>query len=219
MNKTNDDKHHTDETEECLNEFQGRFEKRMRDPKFALEVAGFIVLCVYAFFTILLYCANKNAADAAKASADAAVAQTRPIIWLVSDFGHPNYLPSPSEQITWELRFKNYGKTPAGELVFAEIYLKTGIDGQWMPTYIGKDVKPEKIAHPVAPDEEIRIDGVTAPGISQNRFDQLLGISKAISIKGTISYTDTSKVFYETKFCLTRLNLGGITFCDENYIH
>jgi hypothetical protein len=40
--------------------------------KFGLEVCGFIVLCVYAYFTIRIYCANKEAADAAKSAAQTA---------------------------------------------------------------------------------------------------------------------------------------------------
>jgi len=197
----------------------GHTRRSLRDPKFVLEVAGFLVLTIYAISTILMYFANKKAADAAKASADAAVSEARPIIWLINDFGQPNYHPSPSEQITWELRFKNYGKTPASRVFLGEIYMKTGVDGQWMPAYFIEDMKPEKIPHPVAPDEEIRIAGVTAPGISPIRFNELLSTSKGISIKGTISYADAANSSYETAFCLTRLNAGGITFCEENYIH
>jgi hypothetical protein len=33
--------------------------------KFGLEICGFIVLCVYAYFTIRIYCANQQAANAA----------------------------------------------------------------------------------------------------------------------------------------------------------
>src|ERR1017187_8472073 len=40
--------------------------------KFSLEVLGFAVLCVYAYFTIEIYCANKKAADAATIAAKAA---------------------------------------------------------------------------------------------------------------------------------------------------
>jgi hypothetical protein len=40
--------------------------------KFGLEVCGFTVLCVYAYFTIRIYYANNNAADAATSAAKTA---------------------------------------------------------------------------------------------------------------------------------------------------
>jgi hypothetical protein len=40
-----------------------------------LEGFGLVVLCVYTVFTALMYCANRDAADAAKTAADAAVKQ------------------------------------------------------------------------------------------------------------------------------------------------
>jgi|SRR5581483_3515314 len=45
-----------------------------------LQLVGLIILCVYAAFTVGIFCANKKAADAAKQSADAAIAAQRP--WL-----------------------------------------------------------------------------------------------------------------------------------------
>lgn len=61
-----------DEAEKCLNGFSKRFERKLRDPKFVLECAGFVVLCLYAGFTIAMYFVNRDAANAAKESADAA---------------------------------------------------------------------------------------------------------------------------------------------------
>src|ERR1017187_4478006 len=52
--------------------------------KFGLEVLGFFVLCVYAYFTIQIYCANRKAADAAKSAADTAAAGLRPWIKITS---------------------------------------------------------------------------------------------------------------------------------------
>ena len=62
----------TDKTEDCLDDFRKRFENKIRDPKFALEVAGFIVLFVYAVFTILMYFVNRDAANAATSAAKTA---------------------------------------------------------------------------------------------------------------------------------------------------
>jgi hypothetical protein len=112
------------------------------------------------------------------------------------------------------LRLKNYGKTPATNVIFGEIYMKTGIDGQWVASVADGS---EKIPHPIAPDEEVRIDGITPQGISPTQWSELKATSKGISIKGTLSYKDAANQPHETGFCLTRLNLGGITFCKDNY--
>jgi hypothetical protein len=57
--------------------------------KGVLEIAGLLVLCVYAAYTIKIYCANKKAADAAKSAADTAhdalVMVNRPWIGLESN--------------------------------------------------------------------------------------------------------------------------------------
>lgn len=55
----------TAEIETYLQELKAEFSKNIRPPKFLLEIVGFIVLCVYAFFTLGIYCANQKAADAA----------------------------------------------------------------------------------------------------------------------------------------------------------
>lgn len=188
-----------------------------QNKKFVIEVVTLIVVAIYAGLTSWQGCSTKRAADAAKTAADTAVAEARPVIWLMNNFGQPAYQPAPSRQITWELHFKNYGKTPASDVRFSEIYMKIGVDGQWTPSYTTES--PEIVTHPVAPEEDIERDGVTPPGISPTQWTELLGTTKGISIKGTILYTDSSKIPYETGFCLTRLNLGGITFCKDNYIH
>jgi hypothetical protein len=42
----------TKEIENCLDYYEIRIKRSLRDPKFVLEAAGFVVLFVYAVFTI-----------------------------------------------------------------------------------------------------------------------------------------------------------------------
>src|ERR1017187_9841678 len=57
-------------------EAEKKKQKRRKTIKFRVEIAGIVILLVYAFFTILIWCATKKAADAAKQSADAATLQS-----------------------------------------------------------------------------------------------------------------------------------------------
>jgi len=65
----------TKEIENCLDYYEIRIKRSLRDPKFVLEVAGFIVLFVYAIYTIRMYYANQESADAAKSAAETAARQ------------------------------------------------------------------------------------------------------------------------------------------------
>lgn len=184
-----------------------------------VELAGIVLLGVYTFYTIKMYSANKNAADAATKAANVAAAQARPVLWLTNNFGQPQYFAAPSNQITWEIHFKNYGPTPANEVIWSDVSMKIGVNGEWKPSY-RVDVPPEpKINHPIAPTEEVRRTGVSDPGISQQQLATLTQVDFAISVRGTVAYKDASGQSFETGFCLTRLKLGGITFCEGNYIH
>lgn len=80
---------------------------------FGLELLGFVVLCVYAAYTIRIYCANKKAADAAKRSADIA-AQTMRIderAWVNVSVGKAPMIDNSPLQIPVTLT--NDGRTPA----------------------------------------------------------------------------------------------------------
>jgi hypothetical protein len=60
------------EIENCLDYYEIRVKRSLRDPKFVLEIAGFVVLFVYAIYTIKMYYANRDSADAAKSAAETA---------------------------------------------------------------------------------------------------------------------------------------------------
>lgn len=77
------------------------------------EVFGILVLVVYAIYTIKMYYANKEAADAAKTSSDNAVTFFRDDqrAWMgVTKAEITQYYPSPFRAI---VEFTNSGKTPA----------------------------------------------------------------------------------------------------------
>ena len=92
--------------------------------KFGLEVLGFLVLCLYAAFTIKIFNASNKAADAAKRAADIADAtlkasqrsfemDERPYLVM---FGTPEFQRPPAadgKTIRVNITFKNIGKTPA----------------------------------------------------------------------------------------------------------
>jgi hypothetical protein len=97
----------TAEIETYLQELKAEFSKSIRPPKFLLEIVGFIVLCVYAFFTLGIYCANQKAADAAHDTLGEIQKQTTLMRQqLVGSQGatvrveQPSWEPSPSSKIT-----------------------------------------------------------------------------------------------------------------------
>src|SRR5262249_14943193 len=62
----------TEEMESYLNDLKKSLRNHTRDAKFLLEMFGAFVVLVYTGFTIAMYCANRDAADAAKSAADTA---------------------------------------------------------------------------------------------------------------------------------------------------
>ncbi len=127
-NDKSDDR--TDETENCLDNFKQRFEKKIQDPKFALELAGFIVLCIYAFFTLLMYCANKKAADAAKKSADISeatlVASNRPWVSGSFEISKPPSIQGNTVELEYIATLKNSGHAPATNVEISSVMAFVG---------------------------------------------------------------------------------------------
>jgi hypothetical protein len=124
MNEANgSEDERADETEACLNDFKKRFEKEIRKPKFALEIAGFFVLFVYAAFTIAMYFANRAAANAATSAADTAAKQleltSRP--WVDLDVSIIAPITHDSNGLHIEFTFvpKNIGQSPAQNVSIA----------------------------------------------------------------------------------------------------
>jgi hypothetical protein len=111
----------TAEIEAYLEDCKRDFWKSIRQSKFVLEVLGFIVLSVYAGFTIAMYFANRDSADAARNSADTAretlIVGQRP--WIGPD-GFPSIKvriekegATESVYLDIDARVKNFGLSPA----------------------------------------------------------------------------------------------------------
>ncbi len=208
---------------------RGKIESAGRFIKGTLEIAGIIAVIVYTGVSYRTWQASADAADYASRQAELSrksLNETiknfrlgqRPIVSLTNDLGTPQYFPPPSNQIVWEWHFTNYGKTPAIELKTGTEYMKIGQTGKWIPSYHAKDTKLNRSTHPLPPETPERATVVSDPGITQSQFNQLLTESYSISIRGTLYYTDVYREKYETGFCITRLNGGGITWCEGNYI-
>jgi len=90
--------------------------------KTGAEILGIILLGVYTAYTIKMYCANKEAADAAKNAAETAARQLdmseRP--WINPDIGIADNVDVEQTGITVKIgvRLKNTGHSPATALRF-----------------------------------------------------------------------------------------------------
>jgi hypothetical protein len=84
---------------------------------FGLELLGLIVLCIYAAYTIKIYCANKKAADAAKSAADTAASQLelaeRPWIDANISIDGPFEFNVNGANVHLKFTLRNTGHSPA----------------------------------------------------------------------------------------------------------
>jgi hypothetical protein len=104
-----------------------------------LEIVGLVVLCVYAGYTIKIYCANKKAADAAKSAADTArqalEVSNRP--WVKIDhriiqpltFNVTGIGASPTATIAFEETLENVGPSVALNVLKWEQIVPLDADG------------------------------------------------------------------------------------------
>ena len=92
-------------------------EHRRNRRKFRLEVAGFIVLSVYTFFTALMYRATKKSADAAKESAEVTAKQLelseRPLVSFYPTINRALSISSDGAQLGIQVSFGIRGHSPA----------------------------------------------------------------------------------------------------------
>jgi hypothetical protein len=100
-----------------LDDFKDRLLKEFRKPKFVLEVAGLVVLGVYAGFTIAMYFANKKSADAAKSAANTAASQLelaeRPWVDASMATDGPFNFVENGVRVPFKFQLLNTGHTPA----------------------------------------------------------------------------------------------------------
>jgi hypothetical protein len=205
-----------------------RIEKSLWDKiKPYLEGGGLLCLLIYTFFTIRMYHATKQAADAATTAANTAqngledarknfIADQRPIIWLTNDVGEPKVIVTPQNpgmvQLLWTWHFTNYGKRPTNELRYRQ-YFKFGDE----PPIISYGENGDDIGAPIPPGKTDFATVVSAP----MKRAELVNLVKAgaVGIRVVITYTDVAQSKYETRICLQRTNVGSISYCsDGDYI-
>jgi hypothetical protein len=97
-----------------------------------LEIVGLIVLCIYAGYTIKIYCANREAADAAKSAADTAARQLelteRPWVFIKdARVVSPLRFDADRAQVYFEMVLRNSGPSPAVDVfLYPQLYLLHG---------------------------------------------------------------------------------------------
>jgi hypothetical protein len=175
-----------------------------------VESAGIVLLAVYTFFTILMYCANKKAADAAKSAADTAASQLEftqnsfreeqrawigvPDIKIVS-------LPSPAKM---NVIFHNSGRTPALHLRGASAYAisSTFMDGP-NPKYIAQLEKElaTKGYTAIAPDGGGTLEAGDRDGYVSKQWRNIRGGTEFLYLYGVFRYNDTAGRPHATTYC------------------
>ncbi|HXM61822.1 MAG TPA: hypothetical protein VN950_13275 [Terriglobales bacterium] len=199
-----------DKTEECLDNFKKRFERKLRDPKFALELAGFIVLCVYAFFTILMYRANRDSADASKEASDTSKEALRTVqrAFVISDvIQHQRSarpVPLGKPEIVWQFSpvWENAGATPAVPAITYFFIDHLPVE----PTeeiFIGADMDHPAFAIGPRAKKDGGIKLLTDSFVQQSRNDIPGGVNLKIFAWGWLVYRDVlpNTPTHVTEFC------------------
>jgi hypothetical protein len=187
--------------------------KRKRDwfdyGKGILEIAGLVVLCVYAAYTIKIYRANKKAADAAKESSHTSAVTMRldEKAWLIFDTDYSDRLKlRKSEEIFVPIQLRDIGKTPArkidGFVVIEE--LKTGDAPRFdksifIPLRAGI-IWPEFPQNTMAMERTSEKKPVIA---TSQKMDQYAKGDLAFAVWGRITYEDIFHESHWTQFCHT----------------
>jgi hypothetical protein len=192
---------------------------------------------IYAYYAALQWCEMRRAAsaaqDAARFAHDAVIQardqfrqDERPYIWITNTgIGTPEFTfdknPKTGQdlttgQITWTYHYTNYGKTPAYDL-FSYKLISIGTNSPFRESYGFSKIKRGK-GTPIPPNKDDFGTVVSDPGITPERFKQLLGIDNAIRIRVQMQYTDAYGGQYETEICLGRLVSGSIEYCEGSSI-
>jgi hypothetical protein len=183
-----------------------------------VEIAGVILLTVYTWYTIKMYCANKEAADAAK---DAAVVAQKELMlserpWIGITF--PNLdrtkefsKDGPGTIFSCPIKISNYGKTPARMVEIHAIcsLLMQGIDrpdlGPSGPSPHIDDVfefiQPGETNNRPIPAAIVLNGKATAiPGTEELWYEVANGKFTVI-VYGNLTYKDSFSRSHWTHFC------------------
>jgi hypothetical protein len=167
----------------------------------------------------------KAAGEATRANDDARdrfKQDQRPYIWLTNENGSPKYTPPDPKigevgRITWDLKYTNYGRSPAYVLTIDE-GMEFGENAKDKPRIYSRIIGGGE------PSPPNRIDLITAyvlkgpdaiREVSQVDFDRFMNIDHGIIAYGRIAYTDAFGGQYETSFCLEHLRNGHTAYCTQ----
>lgn len=200
----------TKKIDNCLDYYEIRIKRSLREPRFVLELAGFVVLTVYAIFTMLMYFANNQAANAAKSAADTARWALRftqdsfrdeqrawvgvPDLQIVS-------LPSPA---TINVFLHNSGRTPALHVHRASAYMlrdhTVGGPGPEDIAIVENKIRTSgEIA--IAPEEKATLESSDGDNYVFNKWPKIQSGTEFVYIYGIIRYTDVANRTHTTTFC------------------
>jgi hypothetical protein len=196
-------------------EAEDKKQKRRATIKFRFEIGGGIVLLIYAFFTILIWCANKKSADAAKSAADTAEVTLRMGYrpWVNAESAElvePLVYP-PKQRFYLKLKFglKNTGTSIATDgVAIAEV---SPDDGNAMSKHSGricnwlepskapaeKNVSPSGKGFVLAPGNVLPFPiGMGSDEISNQQVS-----NAKFFVLGCLIYRDQFKTWHHTRFC------------------
>jgi len=174
-----------------------------------VAISGLVVLIVYTIFTIKMWSANKQAADAAKIAAQAAeeattiaqkqlIANERP--WLAAEFilTGPVVTSDPNGAVVnYTLRVKNVGHSPAFNIqLMAAVFNRQAADfipdqNKLCLSWIPITAEGGAVVFPGA--EWIQRIGVAAPAAEMERSKTFIGYRQdelLLHAAGCIDYTD-----------------------------
>jgi len=194
-----------------------------------VELAGVVLLAIYTGYTIKMYCANKEAADAARRSADTAsealVRSNRP--WLAV-YGDPQVLApvqmgSDGAKLALQLSIKNFGISPA-----LYVNLNRSLDTFLVP---GNQRSTESDCQAAETETRNRNGPYIAPTAVLQRDIHLRNSSvnnfnQRFEVSGCIAYWDQFKQeIRHSSFCFisnflikdTRPNMSSFTTCPNQY--
>jgi hypothetical protein len=194
-----------------------------------VEIIGVALLAIYTGYTIKMYSANRDAADAAQSAVANAKEQfrqdARPYVWVTNNgLGQPEFIfdrtltgaPMNTGQILWTFHYTDYGKTPAYNLSSERLF-SVGVNSPFRESHGFSQVEKVK-GTPVPPNKDDFQTVVSDPGITAEQYKQFLRTDNALRIRAVIQYSDAYGEKYETGLCLGRLASGAIQYCDGSYI-
>jgi hypothetical protein len=182
---------------------------------FGLELVGFIVLCVYAGYTIKIYCANKQAANAATSAANTAKESLRldQRAWVFARGFLLSAEPQPNQPITVTLYLVNSGKTPALNVI------SKAHPSNWnqQPPERDWSVFEGRESHGLLPPGVSSLSIKTAPlTLTNGLADYNSGIN-SIYVQAKITYLDSFAIPHWTTVCVLHHHgrpLNEFDFCE-----